>query len=105
MTARRGCHETPAPSGCLAVRGARPLGPLNLAADERAGLEDALMPECRLLIRFLSGQPVCRRAWIAVIDVIDVILYAHGYFNPDCITWTAHPPLLPPVQLAAPKVE
>src|SRR5437867_4144763 len=70
MTARRGCHETPAPSGCLAVRGARPLGPLNLAADERAGLEDALMPECRLLIRFLSGQPVCRRAWIAVIHPI-----------------------------------
>src|SRR5437867_12528494 len=90
------------PSGCLAVRGARPLGPLNLAADQRAGFKDALMAECRLLVRFLSGGPASRRAWIALIDVI---LYAHGYFNPDCVTWTAHPALLPSVQVAAPRVE
>ena len=102
MTARRGCHETPAPSRSLAVGSARSLGPLNLAADQRAGFEDALVAECRFLVRFLGGGPASRRAWIALIDVI---LYAHGYFNPDCITWTAHPPLLPPVQLAAPKVE
>src|SRR2546426_12796830 len=92
----------PSPSGSLAVGSARSLGPLNLAADERAGFEHALVAECRFLIRFLSFKPVYRRSWIALIDVI---LYAHGYFNPDCITWTAHPPLLPPVQLAAPKVE
>src|SRR5207244_11371304 len=80
MTARRGCHETPAPSRSLAVRGARPLGPIDLAADQRAGLEDALMPECRLSVRFLGAQPVRRlgRAWIVLIypilcaDVISI---------------------------------
>src|SRR2546426_12386632 len=81
MTARRGCHETPAPSRSLAVRGARPLGPIDLAADQRAGLEDALVPECRLLVRFLGAQPVRRlgRAWIVLIDVI---LCAHVIATP-----------------------
>ena len=79
MTARRGCHETPAPSRSLAVRGARPLGPIDLAADQRAGLEDALMPECRLLVRFLGGQPICRPAWMALIYSI---LCAHVIATP-----------------------
>src|SRR5438132_4344005 len=67
------------PSRSLAVRGARPLGPLDLAADQRAGLEDALMPECRLLVRFLGAQPICRHAWIVLIDVI---LCAHVIATP-----------------------
>src|SRR5206468_667949 len=81
MTARRGCHETPAPSRSLAVRGARPLGPIDLAAHERAGLEDALVAECRFLVRFLGAQPVRRlgRAWIVLIDVI---LCAHVIATP-----------------------
>ena len=79
MTARYVCHETPAPSRSLAVGSARSLGPLNLAADERAGFEDALMAECRFLVRFLSGQPVCHRAWIALIYPI---LCAHVIATP-----------------------
>src|SRR5437773_2330756 len=79
------------PSRSLAVGSARSLGPLNLAADQRAGFEDALVTECRFLVRFLGGQPVCRRAWIALIDVI---LCAHCYFNPACVLCTAQPPLL-----------
>src|SRR6266567_3645556 len=92
------------PSRSLAVGSARSLGPLNLAADERAGFEDALVAECRFLVRFLGAQPVSRHAWIALIYPI---LCAHVYFNPDCVTWTAHPPrVLPlPVHDAPPSVE
>ena len=79
------------PSRSLAVGSARSLGPLNLAADQRAGFEHALVAECRFLVRFLGGQPVSRGAWIALIDVI---LCAHCYFNPACVLCTAHPPLL-----------
>src|SRR6266568_3814305 len=81
MTARRGCHETPSPSRSLAVRGARPLGPIDLPADERAGFEHALVAECRFLVRFLGAQPVRRlgRAWIVLIDVI---LCAHVIATP-----------------------
>ena len=81
MTARRGCHETPAPSRSLAVGSARSLGPLNLAADQRAGFEHALVAECRFLVRFPGGQPVSRlgRAWIALIYPI---LCAHVIATP-----------------------
>src|SRR5437867_12251119 len=97
MTARRGCHETPAPSRRLAVRGARPLGPIDLAADQRAGLEDALMPECRLSVRFLGAQPVRRlgRAWIVLIDVI---LCAHVIATPIVFS---EPRIRPPDPLSA----
>ena len=94
------------PSRSLAVGSARSLGPLNLAADQRAGFEHALVAECRFLVRFLGGQPVSRGAWIALIDVI---LCAHCYFNPACVLWTAHPPLalvpLAVVQVAVLSVE
>ena len=69
------------PSRSLAVGSARSLGPLNLPADERAGFEDPLVAECRLLVRFLGAQPVRRlgRAWIVLIDVI---LCAHVIATP-----------------------
>jgi len=61
--------RTPLPSRYLLVGVARPLGPRHLAADQRAGFEDALVAECRLLVRFLRTGPASRLrgAWIALI--------------------------------------
>src|SRR5438552_17721023 len=58
--------RTRLPSRCLAVGVARRLGRIDLAADQRASFEDALVAEGRLLVRFLSAGPVSRlpRTWI-----------------------------------------
>src|SRR5438034_9515979 len=50
------------PSRVLAVGVARRLGRIDLAADERASFEDALVAEARLLVRFLGAGPVRRLA-------------------------------------------
>src|SRR5437870_1745760 len=111
MTARHGCHEDTLTLRCLAVVGARPLCGLHLSADQRASFEHALVAECRFLVRLLRRQPIYWRPGIALIylilcdHIIATSFVCSRYCNPDWVLWTAHPPLLPPVQLAMPSVE
>src|SRR6266571_8475633 len=84
--------RTRLPSRYLAVGVARRLGRIDLAADQRAGFEDALVAEGRLLVRFLSAGPVRRlsSAWIVRILSAHIRIGSWESFRMPCLasSWT-----------------